>query len=179
MKRLWTAFGGKSSWRFTKANESTTQNMTGLNNMGWQVLNSIVIVPEQGSLTKSNVHAWRKKLFIPIDWQSENQRCFHWDHSSTTTLFKRHFNCSGVVQSTLFNPARPHHVHTWLTSSFSYLSSNSANLSKAAWGALEKNQSQLMIRSYEIGVLFLPPDSVTMKYSILFCTTELFIQLER
>lgn len=32
----------------------------------------------------------------------------------------------------------------------------SANLSKAAWGALEKNGSQLMIRSYEIGVLFLP-----------------------
>ena len=32
----------------------------------------------------------------------------------------------------------------------------SANLSKAAWGALEKQNSQLMIRSYEIGVLFLP-----------------------
>ncbi|XP_045183449.2 tyrosyl-DNA phosphodiesterase 1-like [Mercenaria mercenaria] len=32
----------------------------------------------------------------------------------------------------------------------------SANLSKAAWGALEKKGAQLMIRSYEIGVLFLP-----------------------
>lgn len=32
----------------------------------------------------------------------------------------------------------------------------SANLSKAAWGVLEKNGSQLMIRSYEIGVMFLP-----------------------
>ncbi|XP_076441620.1 tyrosyl-DNA phosphodiesterase 1-like isoform X2 [Babylonia areolata] len=32
----------------------------------------------------------------------------------------------------------------------------SANLSKAAWGALEKQKTQLMIRSYEIGVLFLP-----------------------
>ncbi|NXE48092.1 TYDP1 phosphodiesterase, partial [Casuarius casuarius] len=32
----------------------------------------------------------------------------------------------------------------------------SANLSKAAWGALEKNGTQLMIRSYELGVLFLP-----------------------
>ncbi|GMH15800.1 hypothetical protein Nepgr_017641 [Nepenthes gracilis] len=31
----------------------------------------------------------------------------------------------------------------------------SANLSKAAWGALQKNNSQLMIRSYELGVLFL------------------------
>lgn len=32
----------------------------------------------------------------------------------------------------------------------------SANLSKAAWGALQKNNSQLMIRSYELGVLFIP-----------------------
>ncbi|XP_042898012.1 tyrosyl-DNA phosphodiesterase 1 [Parasteatoda tepidariorum] len=32
----------------------------------------------------------------------------------------------------------------------------SANLSKAAWGALEKKGSQFMIRSYELGVLFLP-----------------------
>ena len=32
----------------------------------------------------------------------------------------------------------------------------SANLSKAAWGALQKGDSQLMIRNFEIGVLFLP-----------------------
>lgn len=32
----------------------------------------------------------------------------------------------------------------------------SANLSKAAWGALQKQNSQLFIRSYEAGVLFLP-----------------------
>jgi len=32
----------------------------------------------------------------------------------------------------------------------------SANLSKAAWGVCEKNSSQLMIRSYEVGVLLLP-----------------------
>lgn len=32
----------------------------------------------------------------------------------------------------------------------------SANLSKAAWGVFEKDQTQLMIRSYEIGVLLIP-----------------------
>ncbi|OQV19087.1 Tyrosyl-DNA phosphodiesterase 1 [Hypsibius exemplaris] len=32
----------------------------------------------------------------------------------------------------------------------------SANMSKAAWGAMEKASSQVMIRSYEIGVLLLP-----------------------
>jgi tyrosyl-DNA phosphodiesterase-1 len=32
----------------------------------------------------------------------------------------------------------------------------SANLSKAAWGVLEKKGTQLRIRSYEIGVLLLP-----------------------
>lgn len=32
----------------------------------------------------------------------------------------------------------------------------SANLSKAAWGTLEKNTTQLCIRSYELGVMFIP-----------------------
>jgi tyrosyl-DNA phosphodiesterase-1 len=32
----------------------------------------------------------------------------------------------------------------------------SSNLSKAAWGSLQKNKTQLMIRSYELGVMFLP-----------------------
>uniref|UniRef100_A0A5K3F6Z8 Zf-CCHH domain-containing protein n=1 Tax=Mesocestoides corti TaxID=53468 RepID=A0A5K3F6Z8_MESCO len=32
----------------------------------------------------------------------------------------------------------------------------SANLSKAAWGCFEKDKSQLLIRSYELGVLFTP-----------------------
>ncbi|KAK6917354.1 Tyrosyl-DNA phosphodiesterase I [Dillenia turbinata] len=44
----------------------------------------------------------------------------------------------------------------------------SANLSKAAWGALQKNNSQLMIRSYELGVLFLP--SVVKRDSGFSCT---------
>lgn len=42
------------------------------------------------------------------------------------------------------------------TSLICFICLHSANLSKAAWGALEKNGSQLMIRSYELGVLFLP-----------------------
>ncbi|KAI4368211.1 hypothetical protein MLD38_016795 [Melastoma candidum] len=46
----------------------------------------------------------------------------------------------------------------------------SANLSKAAWGALQKNNSQLMIRSYELGVLFLP--SVTQLPGKTFSCTE-------
>ena len=45
----------------------------------------------------------------------------------------------------------------------------SANLSKAAWGALEKQNSQLMIRSYEIGVLFLPKHFVRHTYSPVAC----------
>uniref|UniRef100_K3WH37 Tyrosyl-DNA phosphodiesterase n=1 Tax=Globisporangium ultimum (strain ATCC 200006 / CBS 805.95 / DAOM BR144) TaxID=431595 RepID=K3WH37_GLOUD len=32
----------------------------------------------------------------------------------------------------------------------------SSNLSKAAWGVFQKNQTQFMIRSYELGVMFLP-----------------------
>jgi len=47
----------------------------------------------------------------------------------------------------------------------------SANLSKAAWGALEKKGAQLMIRSYEIGVLFLPHFIIGVRFIllILYC----------
>ncbi|XP_040598573.1 tyrosyl-DNA phosphodiesterase 1 isoform X2 [Mesocricetus auratus] len=53
------------------------------------------------------------------------------------------------------------HIKTYMrpSSDFSKLAwflVTSANLSKAAWGTLEKNGTQLMIRSYELGVLFLP-----------------------
>jgi len=56
----------------------------------------------------------------------------------------------------------------------------SANLSKAAWGQLEKNQSQLMIRSFEIGVLFLPKEEELSVYNIAEPNTDskaAFLQL--
>ena len=37
----------------------------------------------------------------------------------------------------------------------------SANLSKAAWGKLQVKDSQLFIRSYELGILFLPRDTAS------------------
>lgn len=46
----------------------------------------------------------------------------------------------------------------------------SANLSKAAWGALEKKGTQLKIRSYEIGVLYLPSDQVECCYEVAMHT---------
>ncbi|NXE09956.1 TYDP1 phosphodiesterase, partial [Lophotis ruficrista] len=53
------------------------------------------------------------------------------------------------------------HIKTYMRTSpdfkkIAWFLVTSANLSKAAWGALEKNGTQLMIRSYELGVLFLP-----------------------
>ena len=43
-----------------------------------------------------------------------------------------------------------------------YFVLTSANLSKAAWGQLQKNGSQLAIRSFEIGVLFIPKMFVSL-----------------
>ncbi|TMW64207.1 hypothetical protein Poli38472_012829 [Pythium oligandrum] len=43
----------------------------------------------------------------------------------------------------------------------------SSNLSKAAWGAYQKNQSQFLIRSYELGVLFLPSASSHQHLSVV------------
>ena len=55
------------------------------------------------------------------------------------------------------------HIKTYMrcspdSSSLAWLLLTSANLSKAAWGTLQKDNSQFMIRSYELGVLFLPQD---------------------
>ncbi|KAG8080276.1 hypothetical protein GUJ93_ZPchr0007g4553 [Zizania palustris] len=47
---------------------------------------------------------------------------------------------------------------------------NGQNIAKAAWGALQKNNSQLMIRSYELGVLFLP--QTLMSVSQFSCTAK-------
>ena len=47
----------------------------------------------------------------------------------------------------------------------------SANLSQAAWGVSEKNDSQLYIKSFEIGVLFLPQRIVTTK-RLFSCTPD-------
>ncbi|CAG5851706.1 unnamed protein product [Menidia menidia] len=53
------------------------------------------------------------------------------------------------------------HIKTYMRASpdFSQLAwflVTSANLSKAAWGALEKNNTQVMVRSYELGVFYAP-----------------------
>ena len=51
--------------------------------------------------------------------------------------------------------------YSFQTLNFKHLYGFSANLSKAAWGGLEKKGTQLKIRSYEIGVLFTTKDEVT------------------
>ncbi|KXS14327.1 phospholipase D/nuclease [Gonapodya prolifera JEL478] len=52
--------------------------------------------------------------------------------------------------------AMPHIKVHHATGDMSWFLVTSANLSKAAWGSLEKKGDQLMIRSYELGVLVFP-----------------------
>ncbi|XP_068612867.1 tyrosyl-DNA phosphodiesterase 1-like [Brachionichthys hirsutus] len=65
-----------------------------------------------------------------------------------------------TANSTGRSHAMPH-IKTYMRASpdftqLAWFLVTSANLSKAAWGALEKNNTQLMVRSYELGVLFIP-----------------------
>ncbi|XP_022801338.1 tyrosyl-DNA phosphodiesterase 1-like [Stylophora pistillata] len=86
-------------------------------------------------------------------------------YSSKTALkqpYLPNFFCSWKSLSCGRSRASPH-IKTYTRTSpdsrqLSWFLMTSANLSKAAWGTLEKNGQQLMIRSYEIGVLFLPKD---------------------
>ncbi|XP_071961744.1 tyrosyl-DNA phosphodiesterase 1-like isoform X2 [Antedon mediterranea] len=84
-------------------------------------------------------------------------------YSSRTAVKQQYFNTflhqwsSSVRGRSRASP----HIKTYARvspdqSKISWFLVTSANLSKAAWGALEKKNTQLMIRSYEIGVLFLP-----------------------
>ncbi len=56
--------------------------------------------------------------------------------------------------------ARAKHCAIWLYNrrgnELAWVLLGSHNLSQAAWGALEKNETQLHIRHYELGVLLLP-----------------------
>jgi tyrosyl-DNA phosphodiesterase-1 len=49
---------------------------------------------------------------------------------------------------------------------------SSANLSKAAWGELQKTSSQMLIRHYEAGVLFLPDTNISKSPSFEEDTKE-------
>ena len=74
-----------------------------------------------------------------------------------------HYNAS------YFRDRVPPHIKTYFsfndhvnTPDIKWMLLTSANMSKAAWGQLQKRNSQLMIRHFEIGVLFLPKDNKTI-----------------
>ena len=57
-----------------------------------------------------------------------------------------------------------------------YLVVTSHNLSKAAWGALQKNETQLYIMHFELGVLLLPSlEEVRVRQGDLWGMTALAI----
>ncbi|XP_065541930.1 tyrosyl-DNA phosphodiesterase 1 isoform X2 [Lathamus discolor] len=88
------------------------------------------------------------------EYRTSSQKQFSFLHHSIGLFSKWSAEVSGRSH------AMPH-IKTYMRSSpdfqkIAWFLVTSANLSKAAWGALEKNGTQLMIRSYELGVLFLP-----------------------
>jgi len=74
--------------------------------------------------------------------------------------YMRQYLCQWISNKSGRSLASPHiKSYTCLSSDnkeIAWFLLTSANLSKAAWGVYEKNKSQFMIRSYEIGVLFTP-----------------------
>ncbi|XP_046847877.1 tyrosyl-DNA phosphodiesterase 1-like isoform X2 [Xenia sp. Carnegie-2017] len=94
--------------------------------------------------------------------------CYSWKTATKQPYLKDFFRCwkSDDVGRTRASP----HIKSYSRVSThndkaAWFMLTSANLSKAAWGGLEKNKSQLMIRSYEIGVVFFPCDyELSQKY---------------
>lgn len=74
-------------------------------------------------------------------------------------------NDGNEVSNTVMSNSKDFEIH------LEWFLLTSANLSQAAWGVSEKNDSQLYIKSFEIGVLFLPQRIVTIK-RLFSCTPD-------
>lgn len=81
-------------------------------------------------LSSKNNHSWLKDRFFA------RYDCEHNDRKRVTPHMKSYCRFSGQ--------------------SFPWFLLTSSNMSKAAWGEMQKGESQLCVRNYEIGVLFIP-----------------------
>lgn len=122
------------------------------------------------SSSKNNTSKTSLKLVFPT---VENVRCSFEGYAAgdaipfdnknwTKQQYMRQFLCQWRSEKHGRSRAMPH-IKTYCRTSadgrqMAWFLLTSANLSKAAWGALEKNNSQLMIRSYEAGVLIATED---------------------
>jgi hypothetical protein len=120
-------------------------------------------------LTRYISHPHRKVNFTWLgsscDFSLEGYQAGASLHMSRETYEKQryidHFLCSWKADVSGRSKASPH-IKTYLRLSslnIEWICLTSANLSKAAWGCLEKkatSQEQLFIRSYELGVLLYP-----------------------
>ncbi|KAL0442896.1 UNVERIFIED_CONTAM: Tyrosyl-DNA phosphodiesterase 1 [Sesamum latifolium] len=110
-----------------------------------------------------NGHLW-KMSDVPWSWECHSEPIKECGERVPQEVL-------GKVEGKPHSRAMPH-IKTFTRyngQNLAWLLLTSANLSKAAWGALQKNNSQLMIRSYELGVLFLP---LPRKHGCAFSCTD-------
>lgn len=77
--------------------------------------------------------------------------------SMTLTRYMPHIKMYGRFRTIANRDTDTDGVATDGHCKFEWLFVGSHNLSKAAWGAMQKNRTQLMVRSYEVGVLMTEP----------------------
>jgi len=88
-------------------------------------------------------------------WKAGNSLCFP---KKNYRDFLNAYFCQYVPQQSGRSKIPPH-IKTFtkrVDDDLAWVCLTSSNLSQAAWGALQKKGTQIMIRNYEIGVLFLP-----------------------
>ncbi|KAJ3022246.1 tyrosyl-DNA phosphodiesterase 1 [Thoreauomyces humboldtii] len=99
---------------------------------------------------RTSYEGWAAGGAIPF--QSQNWKKQH--------AWMRPMLCSWVAETTGRYRAMPH-IKTFTrlnpdTGDVAWFLLTSSNLSKAAWGSMEKQDTQLMVRSFELGVLIAP-----------------------
>ena len=127
--------------------------------------NLIFVIPTEDEV-RTSVEGWKAGFSIPIHLKSMhpfvNARLYRWS--------TRDVSCKSISR------AMPH-IKSYCRhdgKSALWFCLTSANLSRAAWGEHQKNDTQLQIRSYEVGVLFTA--ETLRKWKSFSCTSLDFVR---
>ena len=112
-------------------------------NNGYDTINIFLANVERDLLKE----AFRRRRFVlqPVGPRSR----LIWDH-------RDHGDCPHRCSVANGRHIKSYARYNPVSKEFAWVAITSSNLSQAAWGALQSNDSQLFVRSYEAGILFVP-----------------------
>ena len=169
----------------TKAHDRGTRSILTLGQQPTALIDVKVIFPTEQEI-RNSVEGWRSGLSIPVPMKNFhpyiNSRLFRWgqhhrekvekvvvveqdENSGRRKIGDRHRAMPHIKTYTRFQSIT-NVANGQEKDILDYFILTSANLSRAAWGDVQKDGQQLQIRSFELGVLFSPMFSSTKRREV-------------